>query len=154
MAVELERHAQMTDYDYRILQDILARLEPVAESDCRVWTGLCLRGTPFRSYHGKRTSIRQILYRILINPNYNGRLQNNCETEGCLNIDHIGPWRGPDTLQRRESRLTVAERAEILATPKAIRGSGARLARRFGISASQISKIRRAQPEEHHGILR
>ena len=96
MAVELERHAQMTDYDYRILQDILARLEPVAESDCRVWTGLCLRGTPFRSYHGKRTSIRQILYRILINPNYNGRLQNNCETEGCLNIDHIGPWRGPD----------------------------------------------------------
>lgn len=154
MPIDLEQEAQLSDYDYRILVDIQARLEPIEDSDCRVWTGLSHRGTPFRSYNGKRTSVRQILYKILVNQDYQGRLQNNCSTEGCLNIDHIGPWHGPGSLRSRTSRLTVDQRAEILATPKAIRGSGARLARRYKISPSQISKIRSAQPEDHHGVLR
>lgn len=144
------------DYDMKVLTEIEHRLEPVPDSECVVWTGLCHGVTPVRSYHGKRISIRRIIYQLLVYPELKpeDRLGNTCGTERCLHPDHIGPWEGPPGLTAGPGdigMLNMDAQAEIMATPP-LWGSGVKLAKRFNCSPSLISKIRHKLRDEHSGV--
>lgn len=132
-------------YDREVLSQIEERVVVNPETECWVWPGLMHGDTPVRMYQGKRTSIRRIIHRLLYDPDAKIRLTNTCMTRGCVNPDHMEPWSGPDHGVIKDRILSVDDRAEIMATP-ATYGTGVKLAKRFGVSPSLVSKIRRQVP--------
>lgn len=128
-------------YDRKVLKLIDDKL--VEENDCLVWTGQYHNATPVRSYNGKRTSVRQLVYKMTKDNNFDQRLTSSCQTTGCLNPRHMVPWDGiGNEFALRNRKLSPDQRAEIMGTPIDLKGSGKRLADRFQVSPSLVSKIR------------
>lgn len=140
------------NYDLEFLTAIENRVEAVPGSDCLAWTGHVHGTTPVKSYRGRRRSVRQILYRLMVDPEGQPKLTVNCDTPLCLNPNHIVRWTGPgNEMPFKPRMLSVDERAEIMATPN-VYGSGVQLAKRFKVSPSLVSRVRHQLRDERVGI--
>ena len=139
---------ECSEYDRAVLSQIEEKMH--VDGDCWIWDGQYHSETPVRSYKGRRASVRRIIYSLVRDQEYHQRLTTSCSTHGCLNPSHMIPWDGPNNeFTNRNRKLTPDQVAEILATPANLKGSGQRLAERFGVSPSLVSKIRRKKGKTH-----
>lgn len=142
-----ERVLPETDaYDRQVLKEIEEKTQ--VEGPCLIWIGFKQRQTPIRSYHGRRMSVRQIIYKLICDYDAEGRLASKCGRRDCVAPEHLEPWEGNRaSIGDLNRKLTEQQRAEIIATPIGLKGSGKRLAKRLNVSESLISKLRKGQRE-------
>lgn len=138
----------------------------VDDAGCLRWTGWCVNGHPGGTIGGRRLLIRRALFEVEHGePVPAGKvLRCTCETPLCVTLEHCeattyqriaqacgeqglmsGPIRSAHiAAAKRAGRQAKIDHAQAL-TIRASDEPGRVLAKRYGISAATVSKIRRGQ---------
>lgn len=153
----------MTEISQEHLSDIKNRLDnhsvPEPNSGCFLWTGFIdrLNGYGKLNYGGRCIGAHRLAYAA-----YKGIVPprsfvcHSCDTPSCVNPDHLFLGTNSDNVTDRHkkgrtaygemlSKLTIKQIAAI----KSASGNQTEIGQRFGISQSQVSRIKLGQTWKH-----
>jgi hypothetical protein len=114
------------------------------ETPCHVWQrAKDSGGYGIMKRDGRLLSAHRVVWEEAHGPlPKKARIHHLCETKACVRLDHLSPEKNHCShMQRHAPKLTMEKAREIRASSE----SGVALARRYGVSRSEISLIRRGK---------